>query len=117
MTYELTPWAPSPPPTIGWWETRMPGDDGITSTPSARRWWDGAQWSLLVLPGADDVHEAEYCRQTRSPATQDRIEWRGLTTPPESGYQYDLNPDGRTALARRAGQPQAKPTRTKLLEL
>ena len=103
----LTPWASGRPPMIGWWKTRIAAQPTVLQP--QRRWWDGRQWSLLVVIGESD-HEAAQARATPSP-NQD-IEWQGLTIAPTYGEEqkFFLTPRTERAIAAAGGRhPPAPP--------
>ena len=113
----LTTWASGYPPLLGWWATR------ITEQPLAlqpqRRWWDGREWSLAVMPGETD---AEVAAAAATPTRAAHIEWRGLRQQPPGGYEYPLVVSPRTYMAHKMHPPMKAPevagwvTRVKLVE-
>ena len=75
----LTSWVwPDPPPAVGWWEVRMRGTEGNGS----RRWWNVVRWSVPVLPGFHDHHDASVLMVTESRYANRTFEWRGIAMPP-----------------------------------
>jgi len=74
---KLTDWAKGPPPSIGWWNaSRMRNE-------RARRWWNGASWSVAVMVN-DPEAKAKRAQRTPDPwaGGQSSIEWRGLAENP-----------------------------------
>lgn len=46
----MSPWKSGPPPSRGWWPTRVRANGCCVSDRTFLRWWDGRTWSVRVSP-------------------------------------------------------------------
>lgn len=76
------------PPMVGWWWARRRQHAHLPFT--ARRWWNGSDWSRPVLQGASDAEAQDAIDDEGSLARPEDMEWTGRLEP-ASSYPYILH--------------------------
>jgi hypothetical protein len=66
----MTEWHSGPPPSIGWWQTKL---DGLPDY-DRLRWWDGAKWSQAARPD-DSAAEADWYARCPTDYSTREIKW------------------------------------------
>lgn len=63
-----------PPPSIGWWPTRIRWDTGGYGRVGWLRWWNGTVWSMAVRITADATNAGRLALITTAVVGMSRVE-------------------------------------------
>jgi len=88
----LTPWSSGPPPSSGWWKTRLRTNPAELMQPQ-RRWYDAKikTWSRLAMPHFTD-DECAIAKELCTGVNADNIEWCGLAQDPAPWLRGEKQP-------------------------